>query len=51
VASLRDVDVNTSASSPRILVVEDQDDVRRMLVTALELDGHRVTKRRTLRKA
>ena len=26
----------------RILVVEDQDDVRRMLVTALEIDGHRV---------
>lgn len=26
----------------RILVVEDQDDVRRMLVTALEIDGHHV---------
>ena len=26
----------------RILVVEDQDDVRRMLVTALEIDGHQV---------
>lgn len=26
----------------RILVVEDQDDVRRMLVTALEIDGHDV---------
>ena len=26
----------------RILVVEDQDDVRRMLVTALELEGHEV---------
>lgn len=26
----------------RILVVEDQDDVRRMLVTALEIDGHEV---------
>jgi len=26
----------------RILVVDDQDDVRRMLVTALELEGHRV---------
>src|SRR5688500_20349136 len=24
----------------RILVVEDQDDVRRMLVTALEMEGH-----------
>ena len=34
--------VNTSASDPRILVVEDQEDVRRMLVTALELDGYRV---------
>ena len=27
---------------PRILVVEDQDDVRRMLVTALEIEGYRV---------
>lgn len=26
----------------RILVVEDQEDVRRLLVTALEMDGHRV---------
>ena len=26
----------------RVLVVEDQDDVRRMLVTALEMDGHEV---------
>ena len=26
----------------RILVVEDQEDVRRMLVTALEIDGHQV---------
>ena len=26
----------------RILVVEDQDDVRRMLVTALEIEGHKV---------
>jgi len=34
--------VNTSASDARILVVEDQQDVRRMLVTALELDGYRV---------
>ena len=25
---------------PRILVVEDQDDVRRMLATALEMEGH-----------
>lgn len=28
--------------SSRILVVEDQEDVRRMLVTALEIDGHEV---------
>ena len=27
---------------PRILVVEDQDDVRRLLVTALEIEGHEV---------
>jgi CheY-like chemotaxis protein len=33
---------NASASHARILVVEDQEDVRRMLVTALELDGYRV---------
>ena len=33
----------TNTSPPaRILVVEDQDDVRRMLVTALEIDGHQV---------
>ena len=32
-----------SMSGPaRILVVEDQDDVRRMLVTALEIEGHQV---------
>ena len=37
-----DSDVNTSAANARILVVDDQDDVRRMLVTALELEGHRV---------
>lgn len=36
------LNVNTSASFARILVVEDQEDVRRMLVTALELEGHRV---------
>jgi CheY-like chemotaxis protein len=36
--------VNSTNTSPpaRILVVEDQDDVRRMLVTALEIDGHQV---------
>jgi two-component system response regulator GlrR len=31
---------NRFTSWARILVVEDQDDVRRMLVTALELEGH-----------
>ena len=30
------------SSGARILVVEDQDDVRRMLVTALEIEGHEV---------
>ena len=35
--------VTTVKSAPaRILVVEDQDDVRRLLVTALEMDGHHV---------
>lgn len=29
-------------TTARILVVEDQEDVRRLLVTALEMDGHRV---------
>lgn len=39
-----DVEMNpaTERKSARILVVEDQDDVRRMLVTALEIDGHQV---------
>lgn len=32
----------TATSSVRILVVEDQDDMRGMLVVALELDGHTV---------
>ena len=32
----------TDRQPARILVVEDQDDVRRMMVTALEIDGHRV---------
>jgi DNA-binding NtrC family response regulator len=32
----------TERKSGRILVVEDQEDVRRMLVTALEIDGHLV---------
>jgi CheY-like chemotaxis protein len=36
-----DVAVSDSASA-RVLVVEDQEDVRRMLVTALEIEGHRV---------
>ena len=31
-----------TALRSRILVVEDQDDVRRMLVTALEIEGHEV---------
>jgi CheY-like chemotaxis protein len=30
----------TGTGTARILVVEDQDDVRRMLTTALEMDGH-----------
>jgi two-component system response regulator GlrR len=34
--------VNGTPVPARILVVEDQDDVRRMLVTALEIDGHEV---------
>src|SRR6478672_13645130 len=39
---------NTDPGNPqdfrraRVLVVEDQDDVRRLLVTALEIEGHRV---------
>jgi len=33
---------HTVPSRPRILVVEDQEDVRRMLATALELEGYRV---------
>jgi CheY-like chemotaxis protein len=38
-----DAPVSDSAPVPaRILVVEDQDDVRRMLVTALEIEGYRV---------
>jgi CheY-like chemotaxis protein len=32
--------VNGSPAKSRILVVEDQEDVRRMLVTALEIEGH-----------
>ena len=32
--------MNSSASGARILVVDDQDDVRQMLATALELDGY-----------
>ena len=35
--------VTTLKSAPaRILVVEDQEDVRRLLMTALEMDGHQV---------
>jgi CheY-like chemotaxis protein len=33
----------SSREVPRILVVDDQEDVRRMLATALELEGYRVT--------
>lgn len=32
--------VTSSLTKSRILVVEDQEDVRRMLVTALEIEGH-----------
>jgi CheY-like chemotaxis protein len=32
----------SASASARILVVEDQEDVRRMLVTALEIEGHLV---------
>jgi CheY-like chemotaxis protein len=32
----------TSAAAPRILVVEDQDDVRRLVATALEIEGYEV---------
>ena len=35
--------MNTDAARARILVVEDQEDVRRMLVTALEIEGHLVS--------
>ena len=34
--------VSASREYARILVVEDQEDVRRMLATALEIEGHRV---------
>jgi CheY-like chemotaxis protein len=37
-----DTVVAKSATPARILVVEDQHDVRRMLVTALEIEGYRV---------
>jgi CheY-like chemotaxis protein len=45
---MKDVETDAGVSKPvssdgaRILVVEDQDDVRRMLVTALEIDGYAV---------
>ena len=35
-----DIVNNGATGTARILVVEDQEDVRRMLVTALELEGH-----------
>ena len=43
---MKDVETDAAVSKPissdhaRILVVEDQEDVRRMLVTALEIEGH-----------
>lgn len=36
------VDARAQVRRARILVVEDQDDVRRLLVTALEIEGHHV---------
>ena len=36
------MDTSESGSASRILVVEDHDDVRRLLVTALELENHEV---------
>ena len=33
---------SVSTETARILIVEDQDDVRRMLATALGIEGHRV---------
>jgi DNA-binding response OmpR family regulator len=44
--------VNSSKTLPpaRILVVDDQDDVRRMLVTALEMEGHVVDESATARE-
>jgi DNA-binding NtrC family response regulator len=35
-----DTPVQKTTLPPRILVVEDQDDVRRMLMTALEIEGY-----------
>jgi DNA-binding NtrC family response regulator len=46
---MKDVETDAGVSKPissaqaKILVVEDQEDVRRMLVTALEIEGHAVT--------
>lgn len=37
---VNDIVNNSFTGLARILVVEDQDDVRRMLVTALEMEGH-----------
>ena len=37
-----DIPVSNGFHRARILVVEDQDDVRRLLVTALEIEGHLV---------
>lgn len=38
-----DVVKSATAEPPHILVVEDQEDVRRMVATALEIEGYRVT--------
>ena len=39
----QDTSVNSgSTEAARILIVEDQDDVRRMLATALSIEGHQV---------
>jgi len=45
-----DTPVVNNLSSARILVVEDQDDVRGLLVTALEIDGHVVDEASTARE-
>jgi CheY-like chemotaxis protein len=49
-SSRQDLDrsvANGATPLARILVVEDQDDVRRLLVTALEIEGHQVHEARS----